>query len=107
MTEQQAVIREGFNYTCRDGETVKPKKQINGDYKCERTGRWFTETGECIGYYRGDVPIPDPGKSIIPSEVERISKIETGPNYGTELQGGREPPITNEERLSSGMIKPR
>lgn len=103
----KATIREGFNYTCRDGTTVKPMLCAAGTYRDAITHRHFTAEGGCIAYYRGTTPEIDEKRSIIPTELERIFNIETGPDFGSELQGGSEPPITNAERLSSGEIKPR
>lgn len=92
-----ATLRDGFNYTTRDGKTVQPKLAATGNYHCADTGRHFTPAGGCIAYYRGNEPIIEDHRSIIPAEVERIAALPNGPFDSSNLGHG-EPPITNAER---------
>ena len=100
-----STLQEGLEYETIDGKTVVVKKQLSGSFKdiSGKTNRYFTANGGCIAYYRGMEPIIEEQRSIEPEEIERVNNYDgppDNPNPG-------EPEITNEERLTSGMVKPR
>lgn len=72
-------LAEGAKYTTRDGFAItvmrKPKATTFFATLDGGNTRHFTETGGCIAYYRGNTPIvEEDGRSIDPSEIERVNK---------------------------------
>lgn len=98
-----ATLQTGLTYRTRDGKSVSPERIVTGNFHDRTTGRYFTPTGGCIAYYRGNDPIIEHDRSIDEKTIVETNNYDGPP----ENDNPGEPPITNAERISSGKVKPR
>lgn len=109
MSNDKPKVVEGNTYETNDGLRVTLEPVTLFSYneppyflaRHPKGWRYFTEDGRAICRFDGETAVTDETRSIDPEEIDRVNNYDGPPDHFGE------PEITNEERLRSGMVKPR